>query len=136
MPSEDFDDLYEGIIRELYDRASVDEGPHPNARNYLVGPEGKFLGKVTSNRFDPDGIFNRYGRFGSQYSPDSIFNQYGQFGSKYSSTSPWNPYAQNPPAIYLNNRRVGVLSKNRFLPQARDPDDFLAAVREDRQFRF
>lgn len=44
---------------------------------------GKYLGNLSSNRFDPDSVNNQFGRYGSRYSPDS----------------PNNPYATNPPAI-------------------------------------
>jgi hypothetical protein len=133
---EGFDDLYEGIIRELYQRAAQEEGPRPDARNYLLGADGTFLGKLTSNRYDPDGILNQYGPHGSRYSTESIFNQYGPYGSKYSDTSPWNPYAQQPPEIYLNNRRTGRLTVNRFLPGATEPTRFIQMVKERPEYRY
>jgi hypothetical protein len=135
MPNE-FEDVYEGIIRELYQRAADVEGPHPEVRNYLLGPDNKFLGKLTSNRFDPNGIYNQFGPFGSKYSSNSIFNRYGPFGSVYSSTSPWNRYAGSPPQIFVDNRHVGALTKNRFVPGARDPDEFLESIRTDPGFRY
>lgn len=60
---------------------------------------GKYLGNLSSNRFDPDSVNNQFGRYGSRYSPDSINNQFGRYGSRYSPDSPNNPYATNPPAI-------------------------------------
>jgi hypothetical protein len=71
---------------------------------------GKYLGNLSSNRFDPNSVSNPYGHYGSKYSPDSINNPYGQYGSKYSNDSPNNLYATNPPAIiapevrYSSNR--------------------------------
>jgi hypothetical protein len=60
----------------------------------LVDPaNGRYLGNVNSNPYDPNSISNPYGRYGSQYSPDSINNPYGQYGSPYSPNSVNNPYA-------------------------------------------
>ena len=59
----------------------------------IVAPDGKYLGNLNSNQYDPNSVSNPYGRYGSQYSPDSINNPYGQYGSPYSPNSPNNPYA-------------------------------------------
>jgi len=60
----------------------------------LVDPtNGRYLGNVNSNPYDPNSISNPYGRYGSPYSPDSINNPYGQYGSPYSPNSVNNPYA-------------------------------------------
>lgn len=67
---------------------------------YLVSPDGKYLGKLNANRYDPDSVSNPYGKFGSKYSPDSINNSYGKYGSRYSNESANNPYATNAPRIY------------------------------------
>lgn len=72
---------------------------------YLVSPDGKYLGKLNSNQFDPDSVANPYGRYGSQYSPDSINNPYGEYGSEYSNKSPNNPYATDAPDIYSDDGR-------------------------------
>ena len=66
---------------------------------YLVSPDGKYLGNLNSNKYDPNSVSNPYGRYGSKYSPDSINNPYGQYGSKYSNQSPNNPYATQSPKI-------------------------------------
>jgi hypothetical protein len=60
----------------------------------LVDPtNGRYLGNVNSNPYDPNSISNPYGQYGSPYSPDSINNPYGQYGSPYSPNSVNNPYA-------------------------------------------
>ena len=41
---------------------------------------GKYLGELSANRYAPDSVSNRYGRFGSRYSPESINNIYGPYG--------------------------------------------------------
>ncbi len=65
----------------------------------LYSRDGKYLGNLNSNRYDPNSVSNPYGRYGSKYSSDSINNPYGQYGSKYSNDSPRNPYATNAPVI-------------------------------------
>lgn len=59
----------------------------------IVAPDGKYLGNLSSNQFDPNSVANPYGRYGSPYSPDSINNQFGRYGSPYSPNSVNNPFA-------------------------------------------
>lgn len=76
---------------------------------YLIDRQtGKYLGNLSSNRFDSDSVSNPYGRYGSRYSSDSINNPYGQYGSRYSNDSVNNPYASNPPAIMRGGSRGGI----------------------------
>lgn len=65
----------------------------------IYSQDGKYLGTLSNNRYDPDSTSNPYGRYGSKYSPDSINNPYGVHGSKYSNESPNNPYATRAPVI-------------------------------------
>lgn len=67
---------------------------------YLVSPDGKYLGNLNSNRFDPNSVSNQFGRYGSQFSPDSINNQFGTYGSRFSNKSPNNPFATQSPMIF------------------------------------
>ena len=67
---------------------------------YLVSPDGKYLGNLSSNKFDPNSVSNSFGRYGSQFSPDSINNKFGTYGSQFSNKSPNNPYATQAPRIY------------------------------------
>jgi hypothetical protein len=62
----------------------------------------QYLGKLSSNPYDPDSTSNPYGRYGSRYAPDSVNNPYGQYGSPYSNKSANNPYATQAPKIYGN----------------------------------
>jgi hypothetical protein len=75
-----------------------------NAEPELYSQDGKYLGKLGGNKYDPDSTSNPYGRYGSQYSPDSINNPYGRYGSEYSNESPNNPYATEQPVIIDRNR--------------------------------
>ncbi len=65
----------------------------------LVSPDGKYLGTLSADQYDPDSVSNPHGRYGSEYSSDSINNPYGQYGSQHSNDSANNPYATNPPII-------------------------------------
>ncbi len=65
----------------------------------LISGDGKYLGNLSANPYDPNSTSNPYGEYGSEYAPDSINNPYGQYGSKYSNDSPNNPYATSAPSI-------------------------------------
>lgn len=69
----------------------------------IYSQDGKYLGNLSANPYDPNSVSNPYGRYGSRYSPDSINNPYGQYGSRYSNQSPNNPYATSVPII-INNQ--------------------------------
>jgi len=60
---------------------------------YIVSPDGKYLGNLNNNPYDPNSVANPYGRYGNPYSPDSINNPYGRYGNPYSPDSVTNPYA-------------------------------------------
>lgn len=66
---------------------------------YSNDGQWKYLGKLSSNRYDADSTSNPYGMYGSKYSADSINNPYGVYGSKYSPYSPNNPYTTQAPIL-------------------------------------
>ena len=66
----------------------------------LISKDGKYLGKLSNNRLDPDSTSNPLGRYGSSLSPDSINNSLGKYGSRFSNESANNPYATDAPSIY------------------------------------
>lgn len=89
------------------------------ARNFpwhLYSNDGKvYLGKLTTNQYDANGVWNTYGSYGSKYSQTSIWNEYGTYGSQYSSESAFNEYASKPPQIVDNyGNFVGYLTENQF----------------------
>lgn len=49
----------------------------------LYNADGKYLGRLSANRYDPESTSNPYGKYGSEFSPDSINNPYGE-GSRFS----------------------------------------------------
>lgn len=86
-----------------------------NHESFLLASDGQYLGKLSLNRYDAESISNVYGIYGNRYSATSIFNPYSIYGSQYSSLSPNNPYTSTPPIIFFRGRRLGFLTKNRFL---------------------
>lgn len=65
----------------------------------IYGTNGQYLGRLSTNQYDPQSVSNPYGQYGSQYSPTSINNPYSTYGSRYSNDSVNNPYATNAPVI-------------------------------------
>jgi len=65
----------------------------------VVSQDGKYLGNLSSNQYDPNSIANPYGRYGSPYQADSVNNPYGRYGSPYSNQSANNPYATQAPIV-------------------------------------
>lgn len=81
--------------------------------------EGKYLGNLNSNRFDPDSVSNPFGRYGSRFSPESVHNPYGPYGSPYSPYSARNPYATQAPAIVTpEGKYLGKFSANPYDPDS------------------
>jgi hypothetical protein len=80
----------------------------------LYSNDGKtYLGKLTTNEYDTDSIYNEYGTYGSKYSTTSIMNDYGTYGSRYSSESAFNDLATDPPIILdKDGKSVGYLTTN------------------------
>ncbi|EKD94239.1 MAG: radial spoke head 1-like protein [uncultured bacterium] len=108
-----------------------------NTQSNIVAPlklfsnDGKFtyLGKVTSNTYDSESIFNEYGSYGGKYSSTSIFNEYGNYGGKYSSYSAFNEYTSTPPIIIdANGKNVGKITMNKYLTGAISPFDIKATL--------
>ncbi len=80
----------------------------------LIGEDGTYLGRLNSNRYDPDSTSNPYGVYGSPYSSKSINNPYGRYGSRYSSESSRNPYATKAPRLFapsFESRALDLLEK-------------------------
>jgi hypothetical protein len=72
-----------------------------------------YLGKLVTDEYDLDSIYNKYGDYGNEYNLDSIWNEYGTYGSAYSNESAFNKYANKPPKIIDNKGKlVGYLTAN------------------------
>ena len=105
-----------------------------NVELTLVDSKGKFLGDLTTNEFDPDSIFNKFGTYGNKFSSDSIWNEFGDYGSKFSSKSAFNDFASDPPIIVAKTGNkvevIGYLTTNKFLPGAISPYDLKTELKE------
>jgi hypothetical protein len=66
----------------------------------VYGADGRYLGNLSANPYDPNSISNPFGRYGSPYSPDSVNNPYFLYGSPFSPYSARNPFATSPPQVY------------------------------------
>ena len=110
---------YEAVIRAVAKKRVGLATPsfvRPTGPPSVVGQDGKHLGTLSGNRYDPNSISNPYGRYGSKYSPDSVNNPYGKYGSRYSPYSATNPYTTQAPKIV--NPYLGRLSANPYAPDS------------------
>ncbi|MFJ5625625.1 copper amine oxidase N-terminal domain-containing protein [Peribacillus loiseleuriae] len=110
---------YNGTIRQP--SPSSYQPPPIEGELLLYAQDGKYLGKLTTNVYDSESVFNTYGTYGSKYSSKSIFNEFGTYGSKYSSKSPFNEYASSPPLIIYNGELIGYLTINKYQNNAISP---------------
>lgn len=103
------------------------------SESFLLANDGQYLGKLCLNRYESESITNQYGTYGSKYATTSIWNQYSTYGSKYSSLSPFNQYTSTPPTVYLKGRKVGLLTKNKYLGYNNiDPDNLIEWMTKNR----
>ncbi len=122
-------EVIEQVLAELYSRQALGE-PTSND-SYLLAQDGQYLGRITSNTYDNYSILNEYGPYGSKYSTTSIFNEYSAYGSKYGQFSVNNPYCSTPPKLYISGIFKGVITTNRYLPNAISTAAFLYALRRN-----
>lgn len=103
---------------------------------HLVGQDmgSTYLGRLTTNEFATDSVFNDYGRYGSRFSTTSIWNSFSRFGSRFSSYSAFNSYASSPPMIVhvgaADVSLVGYVTTNSFRINDLHPDDLYRALRD------
>ena len=86
-----------------------------SGESFIIANDGQYLGKLTLNEFDPESIYNEFGKHGSEFSATSIFNEFGKYGGEFSSLSPFNEFTSTPPIIFLSGKEYGYLSSNEFL---------------------
>jgi hypothetical protein len=87
-----------GQYGSAYSSTSV-ANPYATAAPKIIAVDGTYLGRLSSNPYDPQSVANPYGKYGSPYSPTSINNPYSKYGSEYSTMSPNNPYATKAPVL-------------------------------------
>ncbi len=98
---------------------------------HLVANDGTYLGKLTTNKFDVNGIFNEFGTYGNKFSAKSIWNDFGKYGGKFSVQSPFNDFTRTPPQIVASDGRVvGRLTTNSTIPDAISPYVIYAVLLE------
>jgi hypothetical protein len=108
-----------------YQNEDPQVGLQPTGEILLFAQDNKntYLGKLTTDTYDSESIFNEYGTYGSKYSTNSIWNEYGNFGSKYSTYSAFNPYTSTPPMIVQDGEIIGYLTVNKYVTNAISPYD-------------
>jgi len=81
-----------------------------------------YLGKLTTNKFDSESVFNEFGTYGNKFNSKSIYNEFGTFGGEFSQYSPFNEFTSKPPLIVdADGNIVGRLSVNKFVIGAISP---------------
>jgi len=109
------------------DRAAAEEADEETLGNpFSVGGtradygNGKFLGTLNGNRYDPNSVSNPYGQYGSRYAPDSVNNPYGRYGSPYSPDGSANPYTTGGAKVVdpESGKFLGTLNSNRYDPNS------------------
>lgn len=88
---------------------------------HLVGSDGVYLGKLTTNQYDSKSVFNEVGKYGSDVSMTSIWNDVSPYGSPVSSKSAFNDVASEPPLIVSNDEVIGYLTTNNIKPNSLHP---------------
>ncbi len=118
------------IVYHVVEPAPVVDTSSQNSSGNIVGPLSlysdetvrEYLGKLTSNEYDSDSIFNEYGAYGSKYRMYSIWNEYGAYGSEYRLYSAFNKYTSTPPLIIDGDGNiVGRLTVNPYVTGAISP---------------
>lgn len=96
-----------------------------NGSLFLIADDGEntYLGKLTTNEFDSDSIYNDFGTYGNKFSSKSIWNEFGTYGNPFSSLSPFNEFTSTPPIIVdADGNTVGRLTVNSLIPGAINPN--------------
>jgi hypothetical protein len=94
-----------------------------NKDSFIEAQDGVFLGKLTSNKFDSETIFNRFGPYGNKFAQNTFLNKFSSYGSQFSQLSAYNRMATSPPMIYKDGSFVAYLTKNtKFSPRV-DPEE-------------
>ncbi|MCG9895255.1 MAG: hypothetical protein MH204_07260 [Fimbriimonadaceae bacterium] len=81
---------------------------------YVVGSGGVQLGRIKRGTEEQD-LGNRFGS-GSEFRPDGLFNRFSKFGDGFQDTSAFSSFATKPPEIRIRQGRkeevIGVLTLN------------------------
>ena len=89
-----------------------------------------YIGKLTTNEFDSDSIYNEFGTYGSEFNSKSIWNEFGTYGSEFSSYSAFNEFALHPPLIKdADGSIVGKLTVKSSIVGGVNPNDLKAFLK-------
>jgi len=124
------------IFSEMSNSGQANNSNNTNSNNGIIpiivsvpelySNDGKtYLGKITSNTFDKDSIFNEFGTYGSKFQSKSIWNSFGDYGSDFSDNSSFNKFATKPPKIILDGKVIGYLTVNNTLANAISPNGLI-----------
>lgn len=121
-----------GIFVEYSTKTTIEETKIKGPLSLIADDNDyTFLGKLTTNIYDSDSIYNEYGTYGSKYSTKSIWNDYSNYGGEYSSYSPFNSYSLNPPYIVDEDFNVlGRLTVNKYIEGAIHPNELYFILEE------
>ena len=101
---------------ELFDYKKFDRQYNKFLNCKLYSHNDKFLGVLSTNKYESASLANKYGTYGSPYSADSVFKKYGTYGSEYSNLSPFNRYSSKYAILKNNNDQiVAKVSNNSYL---------------------
>lgn len=117
-------------LAELFRQQTNRTRAKPNG-NFLVGGDGKFLGRVTKDRHDQTSLLNKFGPHGSKYSQTSIFNPHSPYASRHGSFSMNNPHSTKPPRLMLGDQFTKFVTVNKRLKNALDPEVFISLLKGD-----
>lgn len=82
---------------------------------YIYSDDGKnqYLGKITTNSFDAESIWNTVSKYGNNVNINNIWNNVGTYGNSTSMYSTSATLATHPPKIYDSNGNfVAYLTEN------------------------
>lgn len=60
----------------------------------------EFIGNLSTNQFDPDGLTNSFSVWNNEFNPDSPKNEFGLYGSRFSPYSSKNQFTTMAPRVY------------------------------------
>lgn len=59
-----------------------------------------YIGNLSTNQFDPDGVNNSFSKWNNEFYPDSPKNEFGLYGSQFSPYSSKNSFSPYAPRVY------------------------------------
>lgn len=108
--------------------------PTPSGQLLLYAADDEFLGVVTCDPFETDGIFNRFGVYGSRFANTSIWYPFGQYGGPFGAYSPHNSLG-TPPVIYSDDEPLQFLTVSPLYTPRVTPLDLVLLCFEDDEDR-